>query len=65
MKTDKWDLSNVWEVLTLLHVVPVAEQKKFNNVRDKLIFLSCYLGAIMAIRRKYYPIVAELLEQAK
>lgn len=67
MRKPYWALDDVFGVVQLLSCIRTdrLQQSRISKQRQELLVLSAYLGALFAIRRKYYPIVHPLFKHAR
>uniref|UniRef100_T1JBR5 WD repeat-containing protein 55 homolog n=1 Tax=Strigamia maritima TaxID=126957 RepID=T1JBR5_STRMM len=66
MSSSIWQVVEVWKLLQLLTSVKTErlQEGKNNMLLSDLLILSAYIGALMAIRKHYYPIVAPMWNHA-
>ncbi|XP_028402254.1 WD repeat-containing protein 17-like [Dendronephthya gigantea] len=67
MLKEYWNLKNVCDILKLLSCVRTEklQSSKMSRQKHELIVLSAYIGALVAIQRKYKPIVMLLFNHAR
>nr|KAI8756432.1 WD repeat-containing protein 17-like [Biomphalaria glabrata] len=67
MKSSNWRTDEVFPMIQLLGCIKTEklQQIKYTEKMQELLALSAYIGALIAIKREYYPIVESLFQHAR